>query len=265
MSLPTFTRHPKRPKGLHVMASLMFFASWMGAAQAQDSQVRDTSAQWALGFGGVVLDKPYRDFSREVKPLPVVSYESKWISAGVPAVDVKLYSLGTLSLRLRARWTADGYSSTDSPILSGMDERKSSLWAGGAVIWKTDLANLSGEVLADAMGNSKGARAKFQIDRRFSSGTLGLTPRLAVEWVDSKYVDYYYGVRKSEAIAGRAFYEGQATANLQLGLRMDYSPVPHHSVFVDLGATRYGNGIKDSPIVDKATGAAVALGYAYRF
>ncbi|MDQ2139881.1 MipA/OmpV family protein [Alcaligenaceae bacterium B3P038] len=259
------SRFPQTPYKLSLVAAGALAIAWAPAAFAQDTQSKDVGGQWALGIGAVVVDKPYRDFDREVLPLPLVSYENKWISATVPTFDFKLYSTDSLSFRLRARWSGDGYEAKDSPALTDMDKRKSSLWAGGAVTWKTDLANLSGEVLGDAMGNSKGMRAKLQIDRRFAAGKFGLTPRLAAEWVDDKYVNYYYGVRQSEVRDGRPFYEGKATTNLQFGLRMDYSPSRHHSVFVDVGATRFGRSVKDSPLVDKTTGTTLALGYAYRF
>jgi outer membrane protein len=259
------SRLPLASPKLSLIAAVALSAAWAPTAFAQDTQSKDGSGQWALGIGAVVLDKPYREFGREVKPLPLVSYENKWISATVPTFDIKAYSTETFSLRLRARWSGDGYEAKDSPVLTGMDERKSSLWAGGAVTWKTDFANLSGEVLADAMGNSKGTRAKLQIDRRFVAGKFGFTPRMSAEWVDAKYVNYYYGVQQSEVQAGRALYEGKATMNTQFGLRMDYSPTRHHSVFVDVGATRFGSSIKDSPLVGKTTGTTLALGYAYRF
>ncbi|MBE7373414.1 MipA/OmpV family protein [Pseudomonas lopnurensis] len=247
---------------LGLIAAVAFSAAWIPSAFAQDN---DNSGHWSLGIGAAVIDKPYRDFDREVKPLPVVSYENKWVSASIPTFDVKLYSTESLSFRLRARWAGDGYEAEDSPVLVGMDEREASIWAGGAVIWKADFANVSGEVLADAMGNSKGARAKLLIDRRFAAGKFGFTPRLAAEWVDGKYVDYYYGVRQSEARADRAFYEGKATTNMQFGLRMDYTPTRHHRVFLDAGATRFGSTVKDSSLVDKANQTSFALGYVYRF
>lgn len=265
MSQHKNSRHPLASSKLSLLATLALATAGVPAAFAQESQAKDRHGWQALGIGAVVLDKPYRDFDREVLPLPLISYESKWISATVPTFDFKAYSTENFSLRLRARWAGDGYEAKDSPVLTGMEERDSSLWAGGAVTWKTSFANLSGEVLADAMGNSKGTRAKVQIDRRFAAGRFGFTPRLAAEWVDDKYVNYYYGVQQSEVLANRAFYEGKATTNVQLGLRMDYSPSRHHSMFVDVGATRFGSSIKDSPLVDKATGATLAVGYAYRF
>ncbi|WP_273808070.1 MULTISPECIES: MipA/OmpV family protein [unclassified Pseudomonas] len=265
MSQHKNSRHPLASSKLSLIATLALATAGAPTAFAQESQAKDSNGWQAVGIGAVVLDKPYSDFDREVLPLPLISYESKWISATVPTFDFKAYSTETFSLRLRARWAGDGYEAKDSPVLTGMDERKSSLWAGGAVTWKTSFANLSGEVLADAMGNSKGTRAKVQIDRRFAAGKFGFTPRVAAEWVDDKYVNYYYGVQQSEALAGRAFYEGKATTNVQFGLRMDYSPSRHHSMFVDVGATRFGNSVKDSPLVDKTTGTTLAVGYAYRF
>ncbi|SDA77046.1 outer membrane protein [Pseudomonas sp. NFPP33] len=254
------SRASRAANNLGLIAAVMFSAAWAPLVFAQDN-----GGQWSLGIGAAVIDKPYRDFDREVKPLPVISYENKWLSASIPTFDVKLYATESLSLRLRARWAGDGYEAQDSPVLAGMDEREASIWAGGAVIWKTGFANISGEVLADAMGNSKGTRAKLQIDRRFAAGKFGFTPRLAVEWVDDKYVDYYYGVRQSEARADRAFYEGEATTNVQFGLRTDYTPTHHHTVFLDIGATRFGSTVEDSPLVDKANQTSLALGYVYRF
>ena len=39
----------------------------------------------------------------------------------------------------------------------------------------------------------------------------------------------------------------------------------HHSMFVDVGVTSLGSGIKDSPLVDSSTENRVFLGYLYRF
>jgi len=260
---PSSLRHLRPPScALGFLAAL---ALCTPSAFAQGTPPTDRGGQWGLGLGAVVLDMPYRDFDRKVLPLPLLSYESERISATVPTFDVKLNSDASLSWRLRAHWSLEGYEAKDATVLTGMEERKSSLWVGGAVIWKTDFANLSAQVLADAMGNSKGTRAKLQIDRRWTSGRFGITPRLAAEWVDDKYVDYYYGVRGAEARTWRPAHEGKSTTNLQVGLRVDYSPSRHHSVFADIGTTRFGGAIKDSPLADKSTGTALALGYAYRF
>lgn len=234
-----------------------------GLTLAAESQ--NTDSHWALGLGVATVDREYKDFDRKYIPLPVISYENRWISASVPTFDVKLFSGESLSFRLRARWAGEGYKAKDSPVFSGMEKRDPGVWAGGALLWKNALLNVTAELLADAMDNSKGTRGKLQIDRRFTAGKFGFTPRLAAEWVDENYVEYYYGVRLSEVQAGRPFYEGGATTNINAGLRMDYTPANHHTLFADVGATRFGNTVRNSPLVDKAQQVTIALGYVYRF
>lgn len=251
--------------GTRLLASAALLASFSSSVSAQNREPDSGLSKWSFGLGVSTTDKVYRDFDRKVTPLPLVTYENKWVSVGLPVSDIKLWSGESLSFRVRARFSGEGYEAKDSPFLEGMEERKFSAWVGGAVIWKTDFANVSGELLADAMGNSKGTRAKVQIDRRFNAGGFGITPRLAAEWVDDKYVDYYYGVRESEARTGRARYDGKSTTNMQIGVRVDYSMARHHTMFLDLGTTRVGGSIKNSPIVDKSNQTSLALGYVYRF
>jgi outer membrane protein len=247
-----------------LIAAVFLSASWASTVSAQAAEPGMSS--WRLGAGVVSIKKPYRDMDTKTMGLPIVGYENKWISAAIPTFDFKLYSSDSLSFRLRARYAGgDGYEADDSPFLAGMEDRKASLWAGAAVIWKTDYANVTGEVLADTLGKSKGIRARLQVDRRFAAGKFGFTPRLAAEWTDDKYVDYYYGVRQSEATATRAFYEGKSTTNILAGLRLDYAPAKRHMLYLDLAASRFGSTVKDSPLVDKPNQTSIGLGYVYRY
>ncbi|MDR1607091.1 MAG: hypothetical protein LBT38_01585 [Deltaproteobacteria bacterium] len=100
-----------------------------------------------------------------------MTYENRWVSLAVPRVDFKLYTTETLSLRLRARYDGEGYDPDDSSFLTGLDKRESSIWVGGAFVWKNDIANVSIEALIDSMGNSQGARVGLQVDRRFEFGS----------------------------------------------------------------------------------------------
>lgn len=233
------------------------------SAFAQDNS---SESQWSLGLGAITKQKVYRSIDRDNFVLPLLSYENKWVSVGVPKADLKLYEPNeSLSFRLRARYDGDGYDPEDSPFLSGMEKRKSSVWVGGAFIWKNDYANVTAELLHDGLGNSKGTRAGLQIDHRFGFGKFGLTPRMGVEWYDRKFVDYYYGVRASEATAVRSAYQGGSTTALDIGLRLDYSPARQHTLFLDVGAKTFGSAIKDSPIVEKSNQTTVGIGYLYRF
>ncbi|HEX8544673.1 MAG TPA: MipA/OmpV family protein [Pseudomonas sp.] len=233
--------------------------------QNEQDKFKDGGSQWSMGLGAAMERRAYRDFDDKVQPIPILTYENKWISLGFPSIDIKLPSVGPVNFRLRARYANDGYEDNDSPYLDGMTERKNSIWLGGAAIWRNDIVNLSAEVLVDGSGNSNGSRFKLQADRRFAAGAWGFTPRAAVHLLDSNFVDYYYGVRPLEVRAERAQYSGESTTNFELGLRTDYSFSSKQMVFLDLGATYLGSGIADSPLVEREQQTGVRAGYIYRF
>lgn len=249
--------------GALVVAAFSLRPAWAQEARATPE---DGASQWGLGVGVGTERKPYRDIGTETRVLPLISFENRWVSFLGANLDLKLPSAGPVSFRLRARYAlGDGYEASDSPFLAGMEERKGSLWLGGAVMWRTDFANLSAELLGDASGNSKGTRFKLGIDRRFQYGAFDFTPRLAANWMDRKYVAYYYGVNASEVRADRPLYEGDATVNVEAGLRIGYALAPKQSIFLDLSTTRLGSNIKDSPLVDRSSQTGVRVGYLYRF
>lgn len=229
--------------------------------QAQEAD----APSWGLGLAVAADRKPYRDFDDKLQPLPLLTYENRWIHIAGPGVDVKLPSLGPVGLRLRSRFGFDGYEAGDSPWLAGMRERKSSLWLGAAATWDTGPVQLSAELLADASGHSKGRQFTLKAERRFQLGAWDITPRLALQQQDRKTVDYYYGVDGPEARLGRPAYEGGSAVNLQAGVRVGYAVAPRQWVFVDVGSTRLGSAIRNSPLVDKSSQPAVAAGYLYRF
>lgn len=229
------------------------------------SPTNNAESKWGVGLGLATERAPYRDFNDKVQGLPLIFFENQWVSLLGPSLDVKLPSAGPVSFAIRAKYLGDGYKAGDSPYLTGMDKRKASFWAGIAATWRTDLVNVSGEWLEDAAGNSKGRKIKLQVERRFQQGAFDFTPRLAAHWADRKYVNYYYGVKSSEALPQRHAYQGGTSTNMELGLSVGYALAPQQSVFLDVSTTHFGKGIKNSPLVDRSSTNGVRLGYLYLF
>lgn len=222
------------------------------------------TSQWALGLG-VGFDKsPLRDFDDKVQALPLVLYEGQRVSVFGTRVDWKLPSYGPLTFRLRARYVNDGYEADDSPYLTGMEERKGGVWLGAASTWRMGASNLAMEFLA-ATGDAEGKRFTLELNREFRRGALTVTPRITGSWYDDKFVDYYYGVRTSEARPGRVVHVGEAAGTLEAGVRFGYAIERRHNFFVDLSATGLGSKIKDSPLVERSVKSSVKLDYLYAF
>lgn len=260
------TRSARRVLG--TAATLLSALTVSGHSLAQNATGSE-GTQWGLGLAAGVFQRPYAGADNKNRALPLLYVENRWLRIAGPSADLKLGTLqggyGALAFTGRLKYDGIGYDADDSPQLAGMDERKKSFWAGGAVSWNTAIARTSLEWLGDASGNSKGQQLQLQVDRRFGFGALSITPRAQAQWLDKKYVDYYYGVKAHEATAGRAQYSGKSALTYSLGARMDYQIQSRHSVFLDVSATRLPDEIKNSPIVDRSSVARASVGYMYRF
>lgn len=225
----------------------------------------DNGTHWGLGLGVGTEHQPYTGIGSKTQVMPLIFFENRYVRVLGLGADLKLPSAGPVSFSLRARYANDGYKDSDAPILSGMEKRKGGLLAGGVAQWRTDLGVLSAEALGDVSGASHGSQFKLGLDKPFRIGMFNVTPRVAAVWLDRKTVDYYYGVKAAEARVGRAQYDGRSTVNTELGVRTGYALAPNQIVTLDVGATLYGSGIKNSPLVDRSTQTSVRLGYVYRF
>jgi outer membrane protein len=255
----------KQIRGAAALALGLCATAVAGAAKA------DEASSWGLGIAAFSAQQPYTGIAREKRALPLISYENQYVRVFGPVVEFKAYSVDLgggqrLDLRVIGKYDFSGYEAGDAPILNGMRERKSGFWAGGKMIWRTGVVDISAEVLADATRKSKGRRANLGVEKTWRIGqSFMLTPRVGAAWVDKKYVDYYYGVAADEVRADRSAYVGKSGVNAEFGLRGTYVVDAHNSLFLDLGVSKLSKKIKDSPLVDRATENRVGLGYLYRF
>ncbi|MBT0569896.1 MipA/OmpV family protein [Curvibacter sp. CHRR-16] len=251
-----------------VVAMLCGHLALIGTAQAQDApdmQENKDSSSWSVGVMAMSNTKPYKNFDNKNQIWPLVTYENRWVRVMGPGLDVKLGRTGSVSYALTLSYAGDGYQSGDSPYLAGMHDRNSSVWVGGKVHWRNDWANMGATWQGDASSYSQGQKFQLSIDKRFAAGPIGISPKLAVTWLDKNYVDYYYGVTASEVRADRPSYTGSATTNTELSIRVDYPISRADMVFLDTGVTRFGNAIQDSPLIDRSSVTAVRIGYVHRF
>jgi outer membrane protein len=219
-----------------------------------------------LGLGVVSEASPYRGVGTDTKVVPVFMFENSHVRLFGPNLDLKLPSAGPMSFALTAKYSDKGYQASDAAELQGMAERKDGFWLGATARWNTPWAELSARALGDASNRSGGQQLELEASRGFGLGRgMRLEPHLALTWLDSSYVDYYYGVGPGEAKAGRAAYTGTSTVNTELGLRLKTNLAPGHMVMMDLKHTFLGSGIKNSPLVDRSGVSTVFVAYVHQF
>jgi outer membrane protein len=239
-------------------------------AQSEGARQPESSLKWGLGLGVSSSQVPYLGASDESRVVPLLYVENSWLRVVGATADLKLARKefapnNVLSLTARIKYDGSGYEASDSPSLAGMDERKGGIWGGATLAWETSIVRFSGELLTDLSDNSQGQRLQLQADRRFGFGNFAVTPRIQAQWLNEKYVNYYYGVRSHEARPGRALYSAESAATMELGVRVDYVLRPKQSVFLDVSATSLPDEIKLSPIVGRSNVSRITVGYLHRF
>jgi len=219
--------------------------------------------KWGIGAGVGVREEPYKNYGAKVLPLPIFFFDDKWIHVAGTNVDLKLAKWNGVSVQLRGTYEwGNAYTGADSSALAGMHNRKGGIWFGPAAEWRTSFGTLSGSFMT---GANKGQQADLRFGKELEYGTFSVEPYAAVEWLSHKYVDYYYGVSQSEVRPGRSEYTGKAAENFTVGTRVSYKLAPHQLVSFDLGVTRLGSSIYDSPIVGKRYTPKLGLAYLYQF
>jgi len=257
---------------LLLVAAIATGASAQNAPPGDDPGDQPKSFSWGLGLAGLTQQQPYIGIDRENHAIPVIFFENSWVQLMGPFLELKAPSLKwgdekELTFGVGAQlFGFNGYEPDDAPILNGMAERKSGIFAGPFVKWSSPLVNVTAQWMLDASRKSKGQRVSLGLERSFHVGQhFMLTPSTTATWMDGKYADYYFGVRSDEARAGRPAYVAESTLNAEVGLRIDYLIDQRHSVFAALQYNVLGSAITKSPLVDRSSEQGILLGYLFRF
>lgn len=269
-------RKLRREHQLFMAATLVLLHSGVVRAEGVSAEPQDSVdsgftvlsnatnvTHWGLGAGASIEQAPYKGYGTKFTPIPLLSFDNKWVHAFGTTVDLKVGTWNHVSVALRGQFEiGDGYTGADAPILNGMHNRKGAFWYGPALSWNTAFGTLSGDYL---LGGNKGGRANIDFSKSFDYGAFSFTPRAGIEWLSNKYVNYYYGVLPSEARPGRSEYSGKGTYDESIGTQADYKFTRHQSMLLDVSVKHLGGGITDSPIVGKRYVPQLRVGYLYQF
>jgi outer membrane protein len=219
------------------------------------------------GVGAIISTSPYDGVKTKTMALPFFSGEYKdfyiqGIEAGYRFFKNEDW---TLSAVISPRFM--GYSSEDSAALRGMEDRKRSLDAG----FKADYALpwnglvVGGKVLADTLSRSDGIAYELSLRRPVQGSIFRLVPSVGMRYQTRSMVDYYYGVRDGEALAGRSVYAPHGEVNPFVDVIFSCGISKDLVIVMMLGIESLGSEIRKSPIVDESYVLSAGAGLTYRF
>lgn len=215
------------------------------------------------GLGVLYSTSPYKGIDDNVFPVPIIraSYKGFFINqtlAGYNFIDDESLKLGIV-----VGPHFGGYDASESNDLTGMQDRDWGIDGGLRLTLKNEIVDVSATVLTDLSDTSTGQEVSLGLSKKLFEGFL--TPKIGATWSSENVVDYYYGVKASEATAGRAAYSPNSTVNYNVGLTVAYPLGDKWAIISDVQYQIFGDEIKDSPIIDKNGNFRLVLGTVYRF
>jgi outer membrane protein len=221
----------------------------------------------SVGGGVVLAPRPYVGASEAVFPIPVFSVRYKWLFAEGIRGGAQFLRRGKLAGNVYLQANFEGLKADDSPYLAGMETRSTSADAGVEVVYRARPVGLRVNVLTDVLGKNNGQELSVQAVTGAPLGSRGfLLASIGPRWISANRVDYYYGVRESEATPDRPAYKGTSSWNWDLTLGATARIAGKWSVFVLFSREAFGRPIEQSPIVDRTAGYSLisSLTYALR-
>ena len=235
------------------------------ACTGAQEQAPTTSSGWSgtLGVGPLVVPKYIGGKDLQALPLPIayVTYND-WLYVNLFRAGAYVWGSDDkkkgISLAIEPRL---GFHASDGAKLAGMATRRGSLSGGPTFDWQGNLGALSLGYFSDLSNASRGGYADVLFNRPFIhdsrwdvSGTIELSR------LDSKIVNYYFGVTRSEVTSTRPLYRPGATTNVTLWITGQYNLTKRDALMFGVNVTRLGGTAADSPIIERRQAPLVYLG-----
>lgn len=247
------------------LAAFIAFGSQLAAATS-DPLAGIVSAQGGAGLGFATRKEhsPYRGGGMRNDLLPLYLYEGQYAYLHSYRGGLKLYDTDNehLDVFLAHRFEGFPYDKTPS-ILAGMMVRASGVDFGTSYQRNEPWGSVYGEYLHDVSGASSGNELRLGYSYDWKSERWLLRPHLMISARDSRLNDYYYGVLPGEATAIRPAYRPGSGVNGQLGLYGAYSLTKRWRLLGGVTATKWMQGVRNSPVVNNRVQMSTVLGLIY--
>ncbi len=250
-----------------VLAVVCHVAADETRAEAADTGSESKFVTGRLGVGALMDSRYSGGAGYQTFPVPLASLEIGDF-AYIDYWQAGLYVLSnqdkTLGLAIVATPRL-GFNSSDGPRLTGMMARKSSIETGLSLDYGSDTAGLSLGYLHDITGASEGGLVRLLGFKRMEiNGHFGVEAFVGLERMDSRLANYYYGVGSNETTATRPFYQPGTATDLNAGLHFNFDFGQRSTILFGYEATRLGDSLANSPIVERRMSNLFYIGYGWR-
>lgn len=245
---------------------------WLLAEETDDEKqgteaatLRPETLRVSIGAGFITSPRPYIGAQPRSFPVPVINLKrDRWFLESIRG-GYSFVQTDKLDARAFAQVRFRGLEPDESPFLEGMQTRQKSLDGGIEVLYRGRPVGFRLGAITDVLGRSNGQELSASAITGAPLGKLLVLVGFGPRWLSTNRVDYYYGVRDSEARPGRPAYQGSATVNWDLTVSGFFNPSPKWSIAAILTREGLGRAIRESPLVDRDSAYSLVAFFSYNF
>ncbi len=150
--------------------------------------------------------------------------------------------------------------------LAQLDERKWSGLIGASYMRATPIGGFRAQLSTDITGRSEGTVARLTYLARLNPGKWTIYPSAGLEWVNSNYNEYYYGISQKEANkTSLDAYKPGSSISPYLSVNGIYDINKDWDLFLGQSVKFLADEQRDSPMVDEKVSYTTTLGLMYQF
>jgi outer membrane protein len=197
--------------------------------------------------------------------LPYAFFDYQRFFVRIDEVGIKTVKMGYGYLEVIGKINLDSYK-VKSPFNGTSINRSDPIPLGIGSFQETPIGGFFVNAYHD-FGKSKGALYEFLYFAELETyQKIIVYPQVGVERQSSQYANYYYGINPGESqLTGYSAYSAPATNNLLAGVMVEIPVVDNWYVNVYGKRKWMGNGVNNSPVMNRSFQDNLFVALAYRF
>ncbi|MDB1125978.1 MipA/OmpV family protein [Vibrio algarum] len=253
----------------HILALSMLFTSQISLAETylMNGNIYSNKGDFFVELGALTSSDYYKEQKDSTSILYNGGYRGDNFNIDLSGLNYRFFmdDTGIFNANIYAAISGSPYESSDAKVLAGMSQRRvgADLGLNGDINFGDGIFSLFFQ--HDVTGASGGYNTGLKYAHIFDFGAIDLVPFAGVTYYSDDYVDYYYGVKKSEAKGKRTAYKPEGefvyTAGYkliaELGENLNFN---HSAAYVGLG-----DEMSKSPIMENDYQWLLTASISYHF
>ena len=224
---------------------------------------------YALGVAVITKQNPYIGAKNSTTAYPFLTsfndstLTDDWLVIRAGDFGVRWVTDNEWELGVVARIQTLGLGNSDADELIGISDKKWTVEMGPMVGWRGWPVQINLSIYSEVTDRHDGITSNLVFSVPFKLPRGYVVPTFELEYRDSDYLNYYFGVTDDEALPGRPAYTPDDEISPAIRLRFGYELSPKWLLSGAFGVEYLGSEVSDSPIVERDHVWSARIGLAY--